>query len=112
MQGWRSISALFWPPDKAGVRGPPLILFPFVGDHFSFCSPRLVLGTSENAWVTQHFGPLLGHRDGRGEGALSDFPLCWGPFFILLPALGVGESREWRGGVSFLPSFGPPRREG
>ena len=30
MQGWRSISALFWAPEKAGVRLPLLILSFFV----------------------------------------------------------------------------------
>ena len=40
-------------------------------------SPRLALGTPENAGVTWHFHSLLGPREGRGEVATSDFvPLC------------------------------------
>ena len=35
-------------------------------------------------------------------------PSCWGPLLILLPALGIGDPRECRGDVAFLPSFGPP----
>ena len=36
------------------------------------------LGTPQNAGVTQHFHPLLGPREGRGEAAISDFvPLCF-----------------------------------
>ena len=41
MQGLRSNSALFWAPEKARVRWPILIL-----------SPRLALGTPEDAGVT------------------------------------------------------------
>ena len=41
MQGLHSNSALFWAPEKAGVR-LPLVIF----------SPRLVLGTPKNAGVT------------------------------------------------------------
>ena len=41
MQGLRSDSALFWAPEKVRVRWPLLIL-----------SPRLALGTPENAGVT------------------------------------------------------------
>ena len=40
-------------------------------------SPCLALGTPENAGVTQHFGSLLGPREGRGEVAMFDFvPVC------------------------------------
>ena len=39
-----------------------------------------------------------------GEAANSDF--------IFLPALGVGDPSECRGGVAFPPSFGPPKRQG
>ena len=42
----------------------PLVIF----------SLRLVLGTPKNAGVTQHFRPLLGLREGKGEAANSDFP--------------------------------------
>ena len=41
MQGLRRNSAIFWAPKKAGLRQPILIF-----------SPRLVLGTLENAGVT------------------------------------------------------------
>ena len=41
MQGLRSDSALFWTREKARIKWPLLIL-----------SPRLALGTPENAGVT------------------------------------------------------------
>ena len=31
---------------------------------------------------------------------------------VLLCALGVWDPRECRGDIAFLPSFGPPRRQG
>ena len=68
MQGLCSTSALFWAPEKAGVRPPILILSP-------------LLGTPESARVTQHFRPLLGPREGTGEAATSDFV----PFLLGTP---------------------------
>ena len=67
MQGLRSTSALFWAPQKAGVRQPILILSP-------------LLGTPENAGVTWHFRPLLGLQEGKDEAANSDFVPFVGPF--------------------------------
>ena len=48
MQGLRSTSALFWAPEKVGVKQPILILSP-------------CLGTPKNAGVRYHFRPHLGH---------------------------------------------------
>ena len=91
MQGLRSNSSLFWAPEKARVRWQLLIL-----------SPRLALGTPENAGVTWQFRPLLDPREGTCEVATSDF----------VPALGVGDPRECRCYVAILPCFGPWRRHG
>ena len=77
MQGWRSISALLWAPEKANVRLPLRILFPFVVDHFSFC-PVLGVRDPDNARVTHQCCPLLDPREGRGEAATSDFALFVG----------------------------------
>ena len=100
-------------------------------------SPRLALGTPENARDIQLFLPLLGPGEGKGEVPTSDFSssLALGTprmhglhinFAVLfvpregrgevdtsdfLPALGVGESRECRGYVAIPPTFGPPRRQ-
>ena len=96
MQGYglHSNSALFWPPEKERVREPLVIL-----------SPRLALGTRENAGVAYQLRRVLGPREGRGEVASSDF--C--------PAFGVGDPREGRGDVVLLicPLFwGPPTTHG
>ena len=91
MQGLPSNSALFWAPEKAGLWHPLLIFF-----------PPLALGTPQNAGVREHFRPLLGLREGRGEVSTSEF----------LPAVGVGDPRECKEYVGILPSFGPPRRQG
>ena len=42
----------FWGPEKARVRQPLLIMFPFGGDQFRWCSLQCVLGILENAAVT------------------------------------------------------------
>ena len=70
MQGLYSNSALFWAPEKAGLRQPLLIFSP-------------LLGTPENAGVMLQLRPFLGPQEGMGEVATSDF----------LPALGVGTPR-------------------
>ena len=87
MQGLRSNSAHLWTPEKEGVRLPILILSP-------------CLGTPQNARVMQHFRPLAGPREGRGEVANSYFV----PLF--------GDPRECRGCVAIPPACGPRRRQG
>ena len=63
MQGLRSNSALFWAPEKEGVK-PPILIF----------SPRLApQGTPKNAGVMSHFRPRVGPCGGRGEVANSGF---------------------------------------
>ena len=126
MEWSHSNSALFWAPEKAGVRQPILILSP-------------CLGTPENVGVTQHLCPVFfGLREGRGEAANYDYLPALGvgapgmhglrskfrPLVDpgkgkgeaansdILPALGVGDPRECRGYVALPPSFGPARREG
>ena len=59
MQGVCSNSALFWPPEKAGLRQPLLSVSP-------------LFKTPENVGVMQQFPPLLGPREGRGEAATCD----------------------------------------
>ena len=139
MQGFCNNSALFWAPEKAGVRQPLLILFPFVGDH-----------RQRRGCVTI---PLLGRREGKGEAASSyvvpfvgdpwvcraytTVPPSWGPqegrgevgsSAPIVPSFGpregrgevvnsdfvpfVGGPRERRGCVALPPAFGPPTRQG
>ena len=66
-----------------------LVLYPFIGDNFGFCSPRLVLGIPKNAaarqpllilfpLVGEHFGlsspPLVfAIPENAGEATTSDF---------------------------------------
>ena len=52
--------------------------------------------------LRSNFAPLLGHREGKGEAATSDF----------VPVLGVGDPRECKGRVAIPPTCGPPRRQG
>ena len=99
-------------------------------------SPRLALGTPENARDIQLFLPLLGPGEGKGEVPTSDFLLELGvgdpknagvtyqfrSLFVpregrgevdtsdFLPALGVWDPRECKGYVAIPPSSGPPRR--
>ena len=69
-------------PEKAVVRWPFLILSP------------LICGIPENAGVMQHFRPLVGPREGRGEVATFDFvPLC----------LRVPENAAFGKGVQRVP---------
>ena len=69
---------------------------------FIIFSPRLALGTPENAGVTQHIRPLLRRRESKGEAAIYDF----------LPTLGVGDPRECMGYVALLPSSTPQECRG
>ena len=55
MQGLHSNSALFWAPEKAGVRQPLLIFFHFVGD-LRECRGYIAIPPS--------FGPT---REGKGS---------------------------------------------
>ena len=54
MQGSRSISTLFWAPEKAVVRQPLLLVYPFVGDHFFL--PTLGPKEGGNATSSLHSG--------------------------------------------------------
>ena len=69
MRGWLSISTLFWASEKAGVRQPPLILFPFCWVPFLILLPALGVGDP---------------RECRGDVA---FPPSFGPPLFILPFL-------------------------
>ena len=82
------------PVGRVSTGGPLLIL-----------SPRLALRSPENAWVTHHFRPLLGPREGTGEAATFDFiPLC----------LGIPEKARVKQPLLILSPFvwGSPRMQG
>ena len=87
MQALRSNSALFWAPERQ-----TLLIF----------SSRLPLGTPENLGAAYQFRPLLGHREGRGEVATSDF----------LSVVGFLDPRECRGCVATRPLFGAASHSG
>ena len=79
MQGGHSISALFWAPEKAGVRQPILILSPFV-----WGSPRMKVYNGANVW-----NPLRrGHKTqiewmGADAATMEEFWLKYGHLHLL-----------------------------
>ena len=107
MHGLHSNSALFWAPEKAGVRQPFLILSPTLKHRgpprrWGLCSHGAHL------WAASAFAPCFeasGTPDGRFYVATE--PTC-GPLLILAPLL---ATREYAGVTyQFCPLLGP--REG
>ena len=88
MQGLRSTSALFWAPEKVGVRQPLLIFFHFVGDPRE-CRDYVAI-------------PPSSRPPGKVGVASSNF----------VHALGVGDPRECIGYVAIPPSSRPLRSQG